>query len=68
MNENQMNFLDELSALLDKYNIDEVYVGYEKTRVVFSSNNDTLCFMTYSNNEFHGISTTCDNYKVYKEV
>lgn len=62
MNENQMNFLDELAALLDKYNVGEVYVGYDKTRIVFSSNDSTLCFMTYANNEFHGVSTAVGTY------
>jgi len=62
MNENQMNFLDELAALLDKYNVGEVYVGYDKTRIVFNSNGSNLCFMTYASNEFHGVSTAVDTY------
>lgn len=45
MNDNQKKFLSELSALLMKYNIDEMLIFND--RITMSSNSDILAFKAY---------------------
>lgn len=64
MNDNQIAFLEELSALFDKYNIDPVYIGHEVKpdgRIVFSSNNEKLFIKGYDDGVFHGLGTESKN-------
>ena len=60
MNQNQLNFLDELADLLDKYNIDCVYISEGK--ITFSSNGNGLGF-----NSFDSDSGTYQSIETYQK-
>lgn len=67
MNDNQKNFLKELSVLFEKYSIDSVVIFNE--RIHFNSNNDDLAFASYirKNNDlsyFSDILTLTATYNI----
>lgn len=64
MNNNQLNFLDELADLLDKYSIDCIYI-FEGT-IKFCSNRSELGFTSYDRDSgtYHGIETYQPDYSV----
>lgn len=54
MNENQKNFLNEFHDLLQKYNINEIYISYHSGdkrdyRITLGSNKEKLEFSRYDN-------------------
>ena len=68
MNENQKRFLNEFHDLLQKYNINEIYISYHSGdkkdyRITLGSNGQKLEFMVYSNNCFADVGTYDGDYK-----
>lgn len=58
MNENQLNFLDDLAELFRKYSIDSV--ENDNDSIVFWSNGRTLSFDHYQNGRFSCIECHCE--------
>lgn len=64
-NENRIKFLDELSALLQKYEVDEMSAEYiadsddvpYDAKIVFHSNGKELSFMRHVNGQFEQLET-----------
>lgn len=64
MNKNQENFLNELSALLDKYDIDKMESGsVDYVPIVFHSNDKALSVMSYHDGLYERIITKNESYK-----
>ena len=68
MNKNKKNFLNEFHDLLQKYNIDEIYISYHSGdkrdyRITLGSNGQKLEFTVYSNNTFANVGTYDGDYK-----
>lgn len=63
MNENQMNFLNELDKLLAKYSISRVHTIHEGGGIVFESNGQSLAIASYDGDAFEGISSFIDEYQ-----
>lgn len=65
MNKNRKKFLDELSALLQKYEVDEMSAEYIAdsagvpcdAKIVFHSNGNELSFMRHINGQFEQVET-----------
>ena len=58
MNENQLNFLDDLAELFRKYSIDSV--ENDNDSIVFWSNGRTLSFDHYQNGRFECVEYHCE--------
>lgn len=58
MNENQLNFLNDLAELFRRYNIDSV--ENDNGGVVFWSNGRTLSFDYYQNGRFESVECHCE--------
>lgn len=68
MNENQKRFLNEFHDLLQKYNINEIYISYHSgdkrdNRITLGSHGQKLEFMAYINNCFADVGTYDGDYK-----
>lgn len=68
MNENQKNFINEFHDLLQKYNINEIYISYHSgdkrdSRITLGSNGQKLEFMLYTKNCFVDVGTYDGDYK-----
>lgn len=57
MNDNQKAFLNELSALMRKYNIDAMTARNDTCRIVFETNGARLAFSGYDDGTFYEVST-----------
>lgn len=57
MNDNQKAFLNELSALMRKYNIDAMSARNDNCRIVFESNGNRLAFSGYDDGTFYEVTT-----------
>lgn len=69
MNKNQKNFLNEFHDLLQKYNINEIYISYHSGdkrdyRITLGSNGQKLEFMGCGNNCFVDVGTYDGDYRV----
>lgn len=60
MNDNQKEFLSELSALFVKYNIDEMLIFND--RIAMSSNSNVLAFRAYIRKKEKNLSYFTDIY------
>lgn len=63
MNENQMNFLNELDKLFAKYSINRVHTTQEDGGIIFESHGQSLIVMEYDDGVFNGISAIIEEYK-----
>jgi len=68
MNGNQRRFLNEFHDLLQKYNINEIFISYHSGdkrdhRITLCSNGQKLEFMGYFDNCFAEVGTYDGNYK-----
>lgn len=68
MNKNQISFLNELHDLLQKHNINEIYISYHSGdkrdyRITLGSNGQKLEFSTYIDNCFTDVGTYDGDYK-----
>lgn len=66
MSDKQRAFLDELTALFDKYNIGEMFVNDSET-ISFLSNAQVLSIQKYVWGEFTNICTEIDSYEPKRE-
>lgn len=69
MNKNQISFFNELHDLLQKHNINEIYISYHSGdkrnyRITLGSNGQKLEFSGYSNDTFVDVGTYDGDYKV----
>lgn len=66
MNENQINFLNELDKLFAKYSINRVHTTQEDGGIIFESHGQSLIVMKYDEDTFEGISSCLEEYKPYE--
>lgn len=63
MNENQMNFLNELDQLFAKYGINRVRTTEGAGAIIFESNGQSLIVSEYDGGVFEYVSSCIDKYK-----
>lgn len=63
MNENQMNFLNELDKLFAKYGINRVRTTEGAGAIMFESNGQSLIVSGYDGDVFEYVSSCIDEYK-----
>ena len=57
MSDNQKAFLNELSAMMRKYNIDAMTARDDNGRIMFESNGTRLAFSGYDDGTFFDVTT-----------